>query len=190
MCWINCLHDDYFRFLFIVVRLPSWDPFHCRFSPVIKIRRIIHFALITFCLHRSIQAFAYPMAAPLRCVRLQNLPWYKTGLVSRQALHLLSKLQNWICPKSGQYKTCLVSNTKIEAWLRATKPKPWQSRPLQNRICVDPKPTTPKRALCLLQNQLRTVPKPAAPKPALCLRSTCRTKTGFASAVNLPFHFE
>ena len=39
---------------------------------------------------------------------------YKTGLVSRQVLHLLSKLQNWICPKTGQYKTCLESNTKID----------------------------------------------------------------------------
>ena len=38
----------------------------------------------------------------------------KTGLVSRQVLHLLSKLQNWICPKTGQYKTCLESNTKID----------------------------------------------------------------------------
>ena len=61
-------------------------------------------------------------------VRLQNMPWYKPGLVSRQVLHLLSKLQNWICPKTGQYKTCIVSNTKIEASIRATKPKPWQSQ--------------------------------------------------------------
>ena len=60
-------------------------------------------------------------------VRLQNLPWYKTGLVSRQVLHLLSKLQNWICPKTGQYKPCIVSNTKIEASIRATKPKPCTS---------------------------------------------------------------
>ena len=60
-------------------------------------------------------------------VRLQSLPWYKTGLVSRQVLHLLSKLQNWICPKTGQYETCLVSNTKIEASIWATKPKLWQS---------------------------------------------------------------
>ena len=60
-------------------------------------------------------------------VRLQNLPWYKTGLVSRQVLHLLSKLQNWIWSKPGRYKTGLVSNTKIEASIRATKPKPWQS---------------------------------------------------------------
>ena len=58
--------------------------------------------------------------------RLQNLPWYKTGLVSRQVLHLLSKLQNWICPKTSQYKTCVIWNTKIEASIRATKPKPWQ----------------------------------------------------------------
>ena len=60
-------------------------------------------------------------------VRLQNLPWYKTGLVSRQVLHPLSKLQNWIWPKTARYKTGLVSNTKIEASIRATKPKPWQS---------------------------------------------------------------
>ena len=61
------------------------------------------------------------------CVRLQNLPWSKTGLVSRQVLHPLSKLQNWIWSKTGRYKTGLVSNTKIEASLRATEPKPWQS---------------------------------------------------------------
>ena len=60
-------------------------------------------------------------------VRLQNLPWSKTGLVSRQVLHPLTKLQNWIWSKTGRYKTGLVSNTKIEASLRATKPKPWQS---------------------------------------------------------------
>ena len=60
-------------------------------------------------------------------VRLQNLPWSKTGLVSRQVLHPLSKLQNWIRSKTGRYKTGLVSNTKIEASLRATKHKPWQS---------------------------------------------------------------
>ena len=60
-------------------------------------------------------------------VKLQNLSWYKTGFVWRQALHLLSKLQNWICPKTGQYKTCIVSNTRIEASIQATKPKPWQS---------------------------------------------------------------
>ena len=68
-------------------------------------------------------------AAALRAtsVRLQNLPWSKTGLVSRQVLRPLSKLQNWIWSKTGRYKTGLVSNTKIEASLRATKPKPWQS---------------------------------------------------------------
>ena len=60
-------------------------------------------------------------------VRLQKLPWSKTGLVSRQVLHPLSKLQNWIWSKTGRYKTGLVSNTKIEASSRATKPKPWQS---------------------------------------------------------------
>ena len=58
-------------------------------------------------------------------VRLQNLPWYKTGLVSRQVLH-------W--PKTGQYKACLVSNTKIEASIRANKPKPWQSHITSERV--------------------------------------------------------
>ena len=29
--------------------------------------------------------------------------------------------------QNGQYKTCIVSNTKLEASIRATKPKPWQS---------------------------------------------------------------
>ena len=75
---------------------------------------------------------------------------------------------------------------------------PTLNQPLQKRFCACSKtgfvPTlnqpAPKPALCLLQNQLCAVPKPAAPKPALCLRSTCRTKTGFASALNLPFHFE
>ena len=67
----------------------------------------------------------YPECIP--SVRLQNLPWSETGLVSRQVLHPLSKLQNWIWSKTGRYKTGLVSNTKIEASLRATKPKPWQS---------------------------------------------------------------
>ena len=60
-------------------------------------------------------------------VKVQNMPWYKTVFVSRQVLHLLSKLQNWICPQTGQYKTCIVSNTKIEASILATKPKPWKS---------------------------------------------------------------
>ena len=47
--------------------------------------------------------------------------------MSRQVLHPLSKLQNWIRSKTGRYKTGLVSNTKIEASWRATKHKPWQS---------------------------------------------------------------
>ena len=67
------------------------------------------------------------VSATKTSVKLQKLSWYKTGFVSRQVLHLISKLQNWICPKTGQYKTCIVSNTKIQAPIRATKPKPWQS---------------------------------------------------------------
>ena len=62
----------------------------------------------------------------ITAVKLQNLSWYKTGFVSRHVLYL-SRLQNWICPKTGQYKTCIVSNSKIEVSIQATKPKPWQS---------------------------------------------------------------
>ena len=61
------------------------------------------------------------------CVSLQNLSWYKTVFVSKQVLHILSRQQNWICHKTGQYKTCIVSNNMIEAALRTTKLKPWQS---------------------------------------------------------------
>ena len=77
-------------------------------------------------LYFTFQSF-FQAAHWLPGVRLQNLPWSKTGLVSRQVLHPLSKLQNCIWSKTGRYKTGLVSNTKIEASLRATKPKPWQS---------------------------------------------------------------
>ena len=79
-----------------------------------------HHIFLRFCFSKIV--------IPRTVVRLQNLPWFKTGLVSRQVLHPLSKLQNWwIWSKTGRYKTGLVSNTKIEASLRATKPKPWQS---------------------------------------------------------------
>ena len=77
--------------------------------------------------YRRLLYLSYQGVARGTSVRLQNLPWSKTGLVSRQVLHPLSKLQNWIWSKTERYKTGLVSNTKIEASLRATKPKPWQS---------------------------------------------------------------
>ena len=54
-------------------------------------------------------------------VLVQNRFCIKTGFAS-----YISRLQNWICPKTGQCKTCIISNTKIEASIRATKPKPWQ----------------------------------------------------------------
>ena len=69
-------------------------------------------------------------------VRLQNLSWNKIGFVSRKVLHILSRLQNWICPKTGQYKSCIVSNTKIEASIRATKPKPWQSHLTSDTVLI------------------------------------------------------
>ena len=41
---------------------------------------------------------------------------------------MLSKVQDKAGQyKTGQYKTCIESKTKIEASIRATKPKPWQS---------------------------------------------------------------
>ena len=57
-------------------------------------------------------------------VRLQNLPWYKTGLVSRQVLHLLSKLQNWIYPKTGQYKACIVQILRLKPRYGLLNPNP------------------------------------------------------------------
>ena len=51
---------------------------------------------------------------------IQNRFCIKTGFASS------IEAKKWICPKTGQYKTCIVSNTKIEASLRATKPKPRQ----------------------------------------------------------------
>ena len=81
---------------------------------------------VIFCLHLG-PVVNTPSMTHYTGVRLQNLPWSKTGLVSRQVLDPLSKLQNWIRSKTGRYKTGLVSNTKIEASPRATKPKPWQS---------------------------------------------------------------
>ena len=85
----------------------------------------VYIAYVWLFLNRKSWHLPIPVSSLTACVRLQNLSWYKTGLVSRQ--YLLSKLQNWILSKTGQYKTCLVSNTKIEASIRATKPKPWQS---------------------------------------------------------------
>ena len=111
------------------------------------------------------------------CVKLQNLSWYKTGFVSSQVLHLLSKLQNWICPKTGQNKTCIVSNIKIEASTRATKPKPWQSQLtsetveifIQNEKAGLGTAQTGFGAAGLgsAQSRFCAVPKPAAPEPAL-----------------------
>ena len=83
---------------------------------------------------------------------------YKTGFVSRQVLHLLSKLQNSICPKMGQYKTCIVSNTKIESSTRATKPKPWQGQiqfcsfDRRFKTCLDTKPVLYQGRFCSLTN--------------------------------------
>ena len=96
-------------------RKAKWS-FRTNFTPVLLSRS-----------HQATGSVRLDIAVYPWFVRLQNLPWSKTGLVSRQVLHPLSKLQNWIWSKTGRYKTGLVSNTKIEASLRATKPKPWQS---------------------------------------------------------------
>ena len=87
-------------------------------------------------------------------VRLQNLPWYKTGLVSRHVLHLLSKLQNWIWPKTGRYKTGLVSNTKIKASIQATKSKPWQSHLTSDTVEIFIQ--NEKAGLVPMQNRFRS----------------------------------
>ena len=102
------------------------------------------------------------------CNRLQNLSWYKTGFVSRQVLHLLSRLQNWICPITGQYKTCIVSNTKIEASIRATKPKTWQSHLTSDTVEI------------FIQNEKGRFSVVA--KPFLVRQVKGRRKAGFGAA--------
>ena len=51
-------------------------------------------------------------------------------------MHTMEKLQNWICPKTGQYKTCIVPNNTIEASIRATKLKPWQSHLTSETVVI------------------------------------------------------
>ena len=98
-----------------------WKPIN------VNLPQIKQIANMRICFDHNMNTLDMKDDQPRPCVRLQNLPWSKTGLVSRQVLHPLSKLQNWIWSKTGRNKTGLVSNTKIEASLRATKPKPWQS---------------------------------------------------------------
>ena len=61
---------------------------------------------------------------------------YETCLDTKPVFYPLSKLQNWICLKMGQHKTCIVSNTKFEASIRATQPKPSQSHITSQRIKI------------------------------------------------------
>ena len=59
---------------------------------------------------------------------------YKTCLDTKPVLHqdrfgiFYRGYKTGFVPKTDQYKTCIVSNTKIEASIWATKPKPWQSQ--------------------------------------------------------------
>ena len=84
--------------------------------------------ILKMCLHfPSFSRHLYGTGNWNSSVKLQNLTSQKNGFLSRQVLHLLSRMQNCIYPKTGQYKTCIVSNTDIAAHLESTKPKPWQS---------------------------------------------------------------
>ena len=104
----------------------------------------------------------------------------KTGFISRQVLHLLSKLQNWICPKTGQYKTCIVSITKIEASIRATKPKPWQSHLTSETVEIFIQ--NEKAGLVPIQSRFWGCRFKIGTKPVLVRR----TNTGFVSSLTLP----
>ena len=120
-------------------------------------------------------------------VKLQNLSWYKTGFVSRQVLHLLSKLQNWICPKTGQYKTFIISNTKIEASIRATtKPKPWQ--PHLTSETVEIFIQNEKTGLVSMQSRFWCGRFRVGAKPVWSgrFRDGTKSKIGFVPMLNLP----
>ena len=94
-------------------------------------------------------------------------------------------IQNRFCNLPHQNRLCV--DPKL------TAPKPALCL-LQNRLCAGPKPTAPKPALCLLQNRLCADPKPTAPKPALYLLQNqlcvvpkpAAPKTGFMPTLNLP----
>ena len=116
--------------------------------------------------------------------------------------HRNSVCPQYVCDKSQNARVCAKWQWNTLDWcywialpassvVQSSNTVSCVSLSFRTPLCVLAiKPTAPKPALCLLQNQLCAVPKPAAPKPVLCLRSTCPTKTGFASALNLPFHFE
>ena len=113
-------------------------------------------------------------------VKLQNLSWYKTGFVSRQVLHLLSKLQNWICPKTGQYKTCTVSNTKFEASMLAIIPKTWQSHLTSQTVEIFIQ--NEKAGLVSMQNRFWCGRFRAGTKPVFVLQVYDRHKASFGAA--------
>ena len=110
---------------------PYVDLYSIRLRSLVSNFFILYSAILRFHgknqVYRQMSLLHQNMKVKWTPVKLQNLSWCKTGFVSIQVLHLPSRLQNWICPKTGQYKTCIVSNSKIEASIRATKPKTWQS---------------------------------------------------------------
>ena len=118
----------------------------------------------------------------------------KNGLVSRHVLHLLSKLQNWSCPKTGQYKTCIVSNTKIEASIRAIKPKPWQSHLTSETVEIFIQ--NEKASLVPMQSRFWCGRLSVGTKPVLVqaqsrfwcgrLQNRFCINTGFASSIKAP----
>ena len=110
-----------------------------------------------------------------------NLTTLSIGYLLREDVTSLITFNSWKVGK--KYAASFDAGLICAPWSRQRNILNWHCIECTYHFSMQP-------ALCLLQNQLCAVPKPAAPKPALCLRSTCGTKTGFASTLNLPFHFE
>ena len=139
-------------------------------------------------------------AVPKRAVTIGPF-WDKSSFVASIEDAKPVLIQNRFCNLPHKKRFCACSKTGFVPTLNKPLPNrlcacskngfvPTLNQLLQNRLCAYSKTSFVPTLIQPLQNQLCAVPKPATPKPALCPRSTCRTKTGFASALNLPYNFE
>ena len=116
---------------------------------------------------------------------IQRMLSYKTCLDTKTVLYQdrfssLSKLQNWICPKTVQYKACMISNTKTEASIRATEPKPWQS--LLTSETVEIFIQNEKAGLVPMQSRFWCSRFMVGAKPLLVQQVKDRNKASFGAA--------
>ena len=115
----------------------------------------------------------YDMCQATKPALIQNRFCIKT------VMHLLSKLQNWICPETGQYKTSIVSNTRIEASIRATKPKLWQSHLTSETVEIFIQ--NEKAGLVPMQSRFWCGMLSVGTKPILVQQVKGRHKAGFGA---------